>query len=149
MYAADALNAINELMGLGLVVQFVFKAYFCRAEGMLSHADSITITSMSRSTNSAKAGCATPGMVVALPLLKGARVMINEAFGWFWILVGFISGMVMGLRFAHEDWLGGYQSHARRMLRLGHISFVGLGVLNILFAHTLERIQLESGWIMV
>jgi len=53
---------------------------------------------------------------------------------WAGILAGILSGAVMGLFFAREDWLGGYDSWPRRMLRLGHISFFGLAALNLIFA---------------
>ena len=43
-------------------------------------------------------------------------------------------GAIIGLFFHHEHWLGGYGSFRRRMLRLGHIAFFGLGFLNVLFA---------------
>ena len=59
---------------------------------------------------------------------------LNEAFGWSWILMGVVSGLALGLGFHQDAWLGGYASFRRRMLRLGHISFLGLGFLNILFA---------------
>ena len=68
--------------------------------------------------------------------------MNNELFGWVWILIGFIGGALMGMKFHREDWLGGYSSHLRRMLRLGHISFFGLGFINILFACSFPRIIL-------
>jgi hypothetical protein len=68
--------------------------------------------------------------------------MINEAFGWLWSTAGFTTGMLIGLAFDRENWLGGYGSFRRRLVRLGHISFLGLGILNILFAHSLERIRL-------
>lgn len=58
----------------------------------------------------------------------------NEVFGWVWVLAGILAGLALGMRFHREDWLGGYASHPRRLLRLGHISFFGLGFLNILFA---------------
>lgn len=64
---------------------------------------------------------------------------LNLALAWLWILLGFISGMVMGLFFHREDWLGGYASHARRMYRLGHISFFGLGLVNWMFHGTAQR----------
>lgn len=70
-------------------------------------------------------------------------MVVNEAFGWLWIVLGFASGTLLGLKFHRENWLGGYGSHRRRLIRLGHISFLGLGFLNILFAHSLERIHLE------
>jgi len=66
---------------------------------------------------------------------------LNLIFAWLWILLGFISGMVLGLFFHGEDWLGGYGSFKRRMYRLGHISFFGLGAVNLLFWLTLQKIS--------
>lgn len=76
-------------------------------------------------------------------------MLINEVFGWSWILCGFLTGMVIGLKFHHEEWLGGYGSHQRRLIRLGHISFLGLGILNILFAYSLVRINLAPSLLSV
>lgn len=70
---------------------------------------------------------------------------INEAFGWTWILAGIVTGLVLGLYFHRDDWLGGYDSLRRRLVRLGHISFIGLGALNILFALSGPRLHLPSG----
>lgn len=69
-------------------------------------------------------------------------MMINEVFGWSWILCGFLSGTIIGLKFHNEEWMGGYGSHQRRLIRLGHISFVGLGILNILFSYSIPRVNL-------
>lgn len=44
------------------------------------------------------------------------------------------TGALIGLFFHREDWLGGYNSWSRRLLRLGHIACFGLGLINILFA---------------
>ena len=44
--------------------------------------------------------------------------------------------MVLGMFFHGENWLGGYASFKRRMYRLGHISFFGLGAVNMLFCLT-------------
>ena len=52
---------------------------------------------------------------------------LNLFLGWLWILLGFVSGMALGMFFHRENWLGGYGSFKRRMYRLGHISFFGLG----------------------
>ena len=57
----------------------------------------------------------------------------NLLFAWGWIVLGFLSGMAMGLCFHREDWLGGYGSWPRRLYRLGHISFFGLGFANLVF----------------
>ena len=70
----------------------------------------------------------------------------NLAFGWIWILVGFVSGMLIGLRFHDERWLGGYGSHPRRMIRLGHVSFLGLGFVNILWALSAPHMRLGAPW---
>ena len=40
---------------------------------------------------------------------------------------------MLGLGFHREDFLGGYGSFRRRMLRLGHISLAALGMLNIVY----------------
>jgi hypothetical protein len=64
--------------------------------------------------------------------------------GWLAMLGGVVSGMVMGLRFHREDWLGGYGSFARRLLRLGHISFFGLGLINLLFSFSVRAAPLPT-----
>ena len=58
----------------------------------------------------------------------------NLFAGWVAIFFGFVAGAVPGLFFWLEDWLGGYGSWRRRLVRLAHISFFGLGFINILFA---------------
>jgi hypothetical protein len=68
----------------------------------------------------------------------------NEVFGWAWILLGMLSGMALGMRFQRDDWLAGYASFPRRLIRLGHISFLGLGFLNILFTLSAPRVRLGS-----
>src|SRR5262249_51116485 len=59
--------------------------------------------------------------------------MINWYFGWSLILTAFITGAILGLFFYREDFLGGYTSFRRRILRLGHIALAALGMINILF----------------
>ena len=58
--------------------------------------------------------------------------------GWYGFLGGVLSGAVMGLLFHREDWLGGYGSRTRRMVRLGHISFFGIGLINLFYALSLD-----------
>jgi len=66
-----------------------------------------------------------------------AIVEINVLTGWLAILGGIASGMVMGLFFHRNDaWMGDYASMRRRMLRLGHVAFFGLGFMNLAFAFT-------------
>ena len=55
---------------------------------------------------------------------------------WTGVLAGMASGAMLGLMFHKDDWLGGYNSWPRRMLRLGHISFFGIAFLNFAFAAT-------------
>ena len=60
------------------------------------------------------------------------------------MLLGVITGAVIGLFFHKEDWAGGYASYRRRMLRLGHISFFGLGFINLMFGLTLQAVALPD-----
>ena len=66
---------------------------------------------------------------------------INIAAGWISIVLGVAMGAGMGLFFHRENWLGGYGSWPRRMIRLGHISFFGIGLLNIAFAATVKYLE--------
>lgn len=60
----------------------------------------------------------------------------NVVVGWLSMLVGVATGAIVGLFFHQDDWLGGYSSYRRRLVRLGHISFFGLGFVNLFFATT-------------
>lgn len=73
----------------------------------------------------------------------------NLFAGWAAFLAGALSGALIGLFFHREDWLGGYGSFRRRLLRLGHIACVGLGLINVLFALTAPKLRGGSaplGW---
>ena len=63
-------------------------------------------------------------------------LQLNLLTGWVGMLLGFISGMGLGMFFHLEQWLGGYGSFKRRLYRLGHISFFGLGLANFCFYFT-------------
>ena len=69
---------------------------------------------------------------------------MNLLGGWIGILAGVVSGALIGLFFWREDWMGGYDSWRRRLTRLGHISFFGLGLLNLLFAATAAQLGLRG-----
>ena len=71
---------------------------------------------------------------------------INAIVGWAGMLLGVMSGAVVGVWFHEEHWLGGYGSWRRRMLRLGHIAFFGIGILNVLYAVTIARLGWEVRW---
>jgi hypothetical protein len=59
---------------------------------------------------------------------------INLQVGWIAVLAGLVSGAAIGLFFHRQEWLGGYGSWRRRMVRLTHVSLVGTGLLNLAFA---------------
>jgi len=69
----------------------------------------------------------------------------NLAAAWIAILLGMISGATLGLGFAREAFLGGYASWPRRLLRLGHVSFFGLALLNIAHALTARALGPDQG----
>jgi len=62
----------------------------------------------------------------------------NMLAGWTGMLLGLVSGGLIGLYFHQESFAGGYASFRRRMMRLGHIAFFGLGIINVVFSLTLE-----------
>ena len=64
--------------------------------------------------------------------------------GWMGMLLGVLSGAVIGMFFAKRDWMGGYSSFRRRLMRLGHIAFFGIGFLNIMYAVTLSSLELSA-----
>jgi hypothetical protein len=65
--------------------------------------------------------------------------------GWIGICLGCITGAVQGLFFHGETWLGGYDSWPRRMLRLGHISLVAIGLINLAFGLTVAVLGIAEG----
>jgi hypothetical protein len=70
---------------------------------------------------------------------------LNLLAGWAGVVLGCIFGAVSGIFFQKEDWLGGYSSWSRRMLRLAHVSFFGLGFINIAFAITARQLAPSEG----
>jgi hypothetical protein len=69
---------------------------------------------------------------------------INLISAWIGILLGFLSGLAMGLCFHRDDWLGGYGSFRRRLYRLGHISFFGLAATNFFFYVTAQNLPVGN-----
>ncbi len=70
---------------------------------------------------------------------------VNLVAAWIGFLLGCLAGAAGGLFFRGEDWLGGYGSWRRRMTRLGHVSFFGIGFLNLSFALTARALGLADG----
>ena len=70
--------------------------------------------------------------------------MINITTAWIGFLCGCISGAVPGLFFYKYGWLGGYTSWPRRLIRLAHISFFGIGFLNLGLGLTGQALGISS-----
>lgn len=71
--------------------------------------------------------------------------IVNVYAAWIAMLLGAVAGTIQGLYFHREAWCGGYGSWRRRMLRLGHVSFFGLGLINLGFALSVSALGLEQG----
>ncbi len=77
-------------------------------------------------------------------------MMNNLCAGWISIFAGCVAGGVAGLFIHREDWLGGYGSWPRRMLRLAHISFFGIGIMNLAFGPlTWTAGPAWPGWLLI
>ena len=70
--------------------------------------------------------------------------MINIVAAWIGFALGCISGAIPGLFFHNQDWLGGYTSWPRRLIRLAHIAFFGIGFLNLGLGLTGQLLGVES-----
>jgi hypothetical protein len=73
----------------------------------------------------------------------------NRRIGWVCACLGAATGLILGLwsfdgPLAVPGWLGEYDQTSRRLARLGHIAFFGLGILNILLAGEMRRTALGS-----
>jgi len=73
-------------------------------------------------------------------ILAGAAVLggpphpLNWFAGWGLVLAAFVSGAMLGVGFHRDDFLGGYASFRRRMVRLGHIALAAMGMMNVIFS---------------
>lgn len=72
-------------------------------------------------------------------------MMINIQAAWVGLLLGCVAGAITGLFFHNSDWLGGYASWQRRMIRLAHIAFFGIGFINLAFGLTARTLGLDAG----
>lgn len=71
-------------------------------------------------------------------------MLVNFQAAWVAIMLGLLTGVGQGLFFHKENWLGGYNSWERRLIRLGHVSFFGLGFLNIAFVVSAAYLKLSD-----
>ena len=85
---------------------------------------------------------------------------LNRRIGWISLVVGAASGMILGLwsfdgPVPVPAWLGEYTDLPRRLARMGHIAFIGIGFLNILVGKELstlaltERAGATASWCMI
>jgi len=70
----------------------------------------------------------------------------NMLAGWSGMILGLVSGATLGLYFHRADFAGGYAAYRRRMLRLGHIAFFGLGIINVIFSLSLSGGHLDLAY---
>ena len=74
---------------------------------------------------------------------------LNFSAGWWLILAAFATGAGIGLGFHREDFLGGYGSFRRRLVRLGHIALAALGGLNVLYGLSPVPAGALPGWFLL
>ena len=84
----------------------------------------------------------------------------NRMVGWTSLAVGIAVGLVLGLwsfdgPLQPPAWIGEYSDTSRRLVRLGHIAFIGLGLIDVLIERELLRSALGragravTSWSMV
>ena len=68
--------------------------------------------------------------------MSGPTHVLNWQLGWWLVLLAFVTGAGLGLFFHRDNFLGGYNSFRRRIVRLGHIALAALGMLNVIFSYS-------------
>lgn len=76
--------------------------------------------------------------------MEADAVLFALRAGWAGFLGGVVSGAIIGLKFHKESWMGGYTSRERRMVRLGHISFFGIGMICLFYGLSLRTLPGEE-----
>src|SRR3989344_3430792 len=79
-----------------------------------------------------------------MSLIFGQR---NIKFGWIWILTGILAGAILGMWSFNGPLpspVGDYSSLPRRFLRLSHISFIALGIINILYGYEIDKFNMKN-----
>jgi len=79
---------------------------------------------------------------------RASDVSGSIAVAWCSIAVGALTGLLLSLWSFHGPFpvppaIGEYDDLSRRLLRLGHIAFFGLGILNILLANHLSGVECD------
>jgi hypothetical protein len=74
---------------------------------------------------------------------------MNRSVGWWSLAAGVLSGLVLGLwsfdgPLPVPAFLGEYGDTSRRLARLGHIAFIGLGLINLLIDRELTASALGA-----
>jgi len=73
----------------------------------------------------------------------------NITFGWVWLLSGLICGAILSLWSFNGPLLsplGDYTALPRRLVRLAHIAFIALAIVNILYGSSIDNTQLKKKW---
>lgn len=71
----------------------------------------------------------------------------NIRFGWIWMLLGIILGAILGMWSFNGPFpspLGDYTSLPRRLIRLSHIAFIALSIINILYGYEIDKIRFKE-----
>lgn len=81
---------------------------------------------------------------------RSDELRLNRVVGWCSLACGALTGLVLGLwsfggPIPVPAWLGPYDDLSRRLARLGHIAFFGLGILNLLLARELPTFRPGAG----
>ena len=79
----------------------------------------------------------------------GDQTASNRRIGWTSLALGAGTGLALGLwsfdgPVPVPQWLGDYSDTSRRLARLGHIAWFGLGIVNLLLAHELPNSALGT-----
>lgn len=62
---------------------------------------------------------------------------------WLAFAMGALSGAIIGWFFKDDEWLGGYNSHRRRLIRLSHIAWFGVGFVQLAWVQTAVYLQVD------
>ena len=81
--------------------------------------------------------------------MEKSIIAVNLLTGWLALFAALVSGAVAGMFFHSDEWMGGYGSYRRRLARLGHIAFAGMGFLNLIFVASTAYLSMTNARLMV